>query len=333
MKAFVTGGGGFLGKAIVKQLLDRDDQVKSYSRSRYPDIEQMGGECVQGDLGDLSSMTRAMRGCDVVFHVAAKAGVWGPYQEFYNTNVTGSRNVLKACKASGVKKLVYTSSPSVIHAGGNVEGVDESAPYPDEFEAPYPETKAIAEKEILEANKGDFSTVALRPHLVWGPGDPNFTPRLVSRAKSGRLRLISGGPYLVDHVYIDNAAGAHLIASDKLAPDSPIAGKAYFITQGEPLEVKTLVNLIIGAAGVPPVEKTVPPWLAYAAGLFLESVYKAFSIKSEPPMTRFVARQLSTSHWFDANKSRNELGYIPEISTEEGVKRLRDYIQNNALNY
>lgn len=323
MKALVTGGGGFLGGAIVRQLLARGDAVRSFARGAYPELEALGVEVLQGDLGRPEDVERAVEGCDVVFHVAAKAGVWGTKESFERANVDGTRNVIAACRKAGVGKLVYTSTPSVVSAGGNVEGVDESAPYPTHFEAEYPRTKAIAERLVLDANDGELRTVALRPHLIWGPGDTQFIPRLVARAKAGRLALVGDGKALVDVIYVDNAAKAHLLACDRLGDDrSPVAGKAYFLSQGEPIAVADMINGLLHAAGLPPVERRIPVWAAELVGSVFETVYGVFRVESEPPMTRFLARQLSTAHWFDISAARRDLGYEPEVSISDGLERL-----------
>lgn len=324
MKALVTGGGGFLGGVIVRQLLARGDEVRSLARGAYPELEALGVEVLRGDLSDGASVSKAVAGCDVVFHVAAKAGVWGSRASFEQANVEGTRNVLEACRAHGVSKLVYTSTPSVVSAGGDVEGVDESAPYPERFEAEYPRTKAIAERLVLEANGPTLATVALRPHLIWGPGDTQFIPRLVARAKAGRLRLVGDGRALVDVIYVDNAAEAHLLAADRLSPGSPVAGRAYFLSQGEPVAVADMINGLLEAAGLPPVTKRVSPGVAYAAGATMEFLYGALRLKAEPPMTRFLAKQLSTAHWFDISAARRDLGYQPRVSTQEGLRRLAE---------
>ncbi len=187
MKALVTGGGGFLGKAIVKLLLARGDQVRSFSRNTYPALAELGVEQQSGEIGDAAAVVRAVEGCDIVFHVAAKAGVWGPYEEFYRANVLGTRNVIEACRQHGIRRLVYTSSPSVVFDGTDMEGVDESVPYPEHFEAFYPQTKAEAEQLVLQANDDTLATVALRPHLIWGPEDNHLVPRILERGARGRL--------------------------------------------------------------------------------------------------------------------------------------------------
>ncbi|MEE8107073.1 MAG: NAD-dependent epimerase/dehydratase family protein [Planctomycetota bacterium] len=329
MKALVTGGGGFLGRAIVDRLLARGDSVRSFSRGAYPELDALGVKTVRGDLGDGAAVREAAAGCDIVFHVAAKAGVWGPAGEYERANVLGTDHVLAACCAHGIQRLVYTSSPSVAFHGEDQEGTDESQDYPDSFLCHYPRTKAIAEKRVLEANGADLATVVLRPHLIWGPGDPHLVPRIVERARAGRLRLLGGGNKLVDSVFVDNAADAHLLAADRLAPESPIAGRTYYVTQGEPIPMRELIGRILKAAGLPPETRSVSAGVAYAAGAVLETLFRMVGAKNEPPMTRFVARQLSTAHWFDLAAARSDLGYDPAVSLDEGMERLATWLRGN----
>jgi nucleoside-diphosphate-sugar epimerase len=322
MTALVTGGGGFLGGAVVRLLRRRGDQVRSFSRGIYPALEALGVEQVQGDLADPVAVTAAGSGCDLVFHVAARAGVWGRWSDYYAANVVGTQNVLAACKANGIRGLVFTSSPSVTFTGVDQNGVNESEPYPKRFLAHYPHTKALAEQAVLVANGPELATVALRPHLIWGPGDPHLIPRLIERARAGRLKRVGKRSKLVDTVYVDNAADAHLQAADRLAPGSPVAGRAYFLSQGEPEPLWDFVNRVLASAGLPPVTKSVPAGVAYAAGATLEAAYRLLRLRGEPPMTRFVAGQLGTSHWFDITAARRDLGYVPAVSVEEGLRRL-----------
>ncbi len=304
MNALVTGGGGFLGGAIVRRLADRGDRVRSLSRDRYPALNALGVEQIQGDVADAGAVDAAVAGCDIIFHVAAKAGVWGPYAEYRRANVVGTQNVLSACRKHGVRRLVYTSSPSVVFDGRDMEGVDESVPYPTHYEAAYPKTKAEAERLVRAANGPDLATVALRPHLIWGPGDNHLTPRILERGRAGRLRRIGRVNPRIDATYIDNAADAHLLAADRLAPGSPVAGKAYFISNGEPIPLWDLVNRILEAGGVAPVTRTIPAWLACTAGWLLETAYTGLRRRDEPPLTRFVVRELTTAHWFDLAAAR-----------------------------
>jgi nucleoside-diphosphate-sugar epimerase len=323
MRALVTGGGGFLGGTVVRFLRDRGDNVRSFSRQRYPalDVEQF-----QGDLADAAAVDRAVAGCDVVFHVAAKAGIWGPADEYYRTNVVGTDNVIAACRKHGVGRLVFTSSPSVVTTGRDIAGGDESLPYPKRYLAAYPRSKAEAERLVLHANAPDLATISLRPHIVWGPGDNHLIPRLIARARIGKLRQVGDGTNRVDVTYIDNAAAAHLLAADQLSPGSPIAGRAYFISQGEPVLVWPFINRILGLAGLPPVKRRVPLAAACVAGALIEATCHLFGRTDEPRLTRFLAVQLGTSHWFDISAARRDLGYEPAVSTEDGLRRLSEWI-------
>jgi 2-alkyl-3-oxoalkanoate reductase len=326
MRALVTGGGGFLGKAIVRQLVGDGHEVLSFSRGSYPELEKLGVRHVRGDLSSEGDVCRAAAGCDVVFHVAAKAGPWGPYDEYHSANVVGTWNVIQACKKTGVNRLVYTSSPSVVFNGDDMEGIDESVPYGRHFESAYPATKAIAERMVLRASNGELATVALRPHLIWGPGDNNLLPRLVDKARAGRLRLVGSGRNKIDIVYVDNAARAHLQAAETLYPGSPVAGRAYFISNGDPRPIGEILNMIMDVYDLPPVKQKVPAGIAYFGGWLFEKIYLACRLRGEPLVTRFLARELSTAHWFDISAARNDFGYKPEISIEEGFRLLRESI-------
>ena len=324
MRVLVTGGGGFLGGAIVRRLVARGDRVRSFARGEYPELEKLGVEVRRGDLCDADAVAAATLGCERVFHVAAMPGVWGAYKKYYRTNVVGTDNVLAACRAQGVERLVYTSTPSVVHAGGDIEGGDESLPYATQYSAHYPRTKAVAERRVLEANDGNLSTVALRPHLIWGPGDNHLIPRILARGRAGRLRLIGNRPNLIDTVYIDNAADAHILAADRLEPSAACAGNAYFISNGQPVTLAEITNGILAAAGLPPVTRRISAPLAYAIGALAELAYGLLRIRKEPPLTRFLARQLSTAHWFEIGAARRDLGYEPAVSIGEGLRRLAE---------
>jgi len=330
-RALVTGGGGFLGSAILRLLREEGGwELRSFSRGAYPDLEAAGIECFRGDLADLEAVEAAVAGSDIVFHVGAKAGVWGKFNEYYEANVRGTEHILAACRKHGVSRLVYTSSPSVVHGGEAIEGGDESLPYPDHFEAPYPETKATAEKMVLAADSGNLATTALRPHLIWGPGDNHLVPKIIERARKGRLRLVGKGDALIDTVYIDNAAEAHLAAARTLEPGAACAGRAYFITNGEPRSVREIINGILKAGGLPPIQKTVPMGVAVTAGKLLELAHSVFAPGSEPAMTSFLARQLGTAHYFDISAARRDLGWTPRISLDEGFDLLRQYLQTHT---
>ena len=323
----VTGGSGFLGGAVVRRLVARGDTVRSLQRQDSCALRELGVDIVQADLADRDAVIKAAKGCDAVIHVAAKAGVWGAYADYFRANVLGTRNVLEACVANSIRRLVYTSTPSVIHAGGDVEGINESAPLATHFETAYPATKAEAERLIIAANGPELGTVALRPHLIWGPDDPQLTTRILARGKAGRLRLVGKGLKLIDSIYIDNAVDAHLLALDRIAPGAVCAGKAYFITQGEPMPQCDLINGILRAGGLPPCDKSISPQAAYAVGFAMEIIWRLLNRQDEPLMTRFVAKQLSTAHWYDISAAKRDLGYEPKISVAEGLQMLEKSLQ------
>lgn len=327
MKALVTGGGGFLGMAIVRALRARGATVRSLSRQTYPALQALGVEQISGDLSDAKAVSNAAEGCEVVFHVGAKAGIWGEYSLYHQANVVGTENVIAACRAHGISKLVYTSSPSVVFNGQDMEGVDESLPYPANFKSSYSQTKALAEQRVLAANGPTLSTVALRPHLIWGPGDNHLLPRLIARAKSGQLRRIGTQTKRVDTVYIDNAADAHLLAADALAPNAACAGRAYFISNGEPIGLWEMVNRMLAAAGLPPVTRTVPVPMALALAWCFETVAKVTRSEREPRLTRFVVSEMSTAHWFNIAAARRDFGYVPKVSLDEGLRRLAESLR------
>lgn len=323
MRTLVTGGGGFLGRAIIEQLVARGDQVRSFARGSYPDLSVRGVEVVQGDVANADAVLRAVRGIEVVFHVAAKAGLWGRAVDFFNANVLGTDNVIRACQQAGIARLVYTSSPSVVFDGRDMEGVDESVPYAPTYHAHYPRTKALAEQRLLAANSSALATIALRPHLLWGPHDTQLTKSILARGRSRTLVRIGSRDPLVDFTYVDNAALAHLLAADKLAPGAPVSGKPFFVSQGEPVPLWTFVDRLLAAGSLPPVQRTISPRVAYGAGALLELAYRVLPLKGEPRLTRFLVEELCTAHWFNIGAARRELGYAPIVSIEEGLRRLR----------
>ncbi len=322
MLALVTGGGGFLGRYIVEQLLARGDAVRVLGRGDYPDLRKQGAVVVQGDVRDEAAVRAACRGIDVAFHAAAKAGVWGSWRDYYQINTVGTEHVLASCREEGVPRLVYTSSPSVTFAAEDQCGIDETAPYATRWLAHYPHSKALAEQAVLAANGPTLATCALRPHLIWGPRDQHLVPRLLDRARKGKLRRIGDGKNLIDMVYVENAAEAHLLAADALEKTGTPAGKAYFISQGDPVNCWDWIDEILALAHLPPVRRRVSASLAYRAGAVLEGIWHCLRLPGEPPMTRFVAAQLSTSHYFDIRRAQRDFGYRPKVSTAEGMIRL-----------
>ena len=326
----VTGAGGFLGRQVARLYRERGDHVRSYSRSRYDFLDQLGVEQVEGDLRDRQSVIAACRGVDVVQHVAGVAGIWGRWKEFHGINVLGTDHVLEGCRADAVGKLVFTSSPSVTFDGQDQEGIDESAPYAQRWLCHYPRSKAMAEKMVLDANGEDLATCALRPHLIWGPHDNQLLPRLMERAARGRLRRIGDGKNMIDMVYVENAALAQLQAADRLSAASAVAGKTYWITQGEPVNCWEWIDRLLACAGLPAVKKSMSRRTAWLLGCCLEAIFRVLPLPGEPPMTRFLARQLSTSHFFQIQRARDDFGYTPRVSTEQGLERLVKYLRDQA---
>ncbi len=329
---FVTGGGGFLGGAIVRQLRAEGHEVVTFSRGDYPILGQLGVTHFQGNLSEYSVLKQAMIGCEAVFHVAAKTGIWGKSEDFYNTNVKGTENVLRACRELMIRNLVFTSSPSVVYDGKDSEGHNESLPYPQKYHAYYPQTKAIAEKLVMAANDATLKTVSLRPHLIWGPEDRQFIPRLFEKSGAGKLRILGSSANRVDCIYVDNAAKAHLQAfAQLLLNPAPVEGKTYFISQGVPIPIAELINQLLGTGDFPPVNKRLSPGIARFAGRFFEMVYRIFRISAEPPLTLFLAQQLSTAHWYDISAARRDFGYEGEISLEQGMKLLRTWVRGHMI--
>ena len=322
--AFVTGAGGFLGTSICLALIAAGIKVTGFARGHYPHLSKLGINMVQGDICDLSALTAAMKDCDLVFHVASKAGVWGSQADYYRPNVEGSANIIQASQSLAIERLVYTSTPSVTFTGEDEAGINESQPYAQSFLNYYAQSKALAEQMILAANSDRLKTVAIRPHLIWGPGDPHLVPRVIARAKLGRLKLVGKEDKLVDTIYIDNAAYAHILAALRLADPTPsCAGNSYFVSNDQPITMACMLNKILDCADLPPVTKRVPALLAYIVGTVLEKIYLWLGKTQEPMMTRFVARQLSTSHYFDISAAKADLGYQPLVSIDEGMQRLR----------
>src|SRR6478735_4798090 len=290
MHALVTGGGGFLGGYIVEALLARGDRVRSFGRGDYPQLSSQGVEVVRGDIRDSAALAAACAGVECVFHTAAIAGIGLDRNSYETVNRTATELLLANARRCGVARFVYTSSPSVVFAGVDQCGVDEKVPYDfgwmESNRAFYSYTKACAEQAVLAANCDTLHTCALRPHLIWGPGDTHLVPRLLARARTGRLRRVGEGVNLVDITYVENAADAHLQAADALANRPPVAaatspsGKSYFISQGEPVNCWQWIDEVLALAELPPVEKSVSRKAALRAGAVCELVYRSLQFTS-----------------------------------------------------
>lgn len=332
MRALVTGAGGFLGRYIVEALVARGDRVRGLARGDYPELTAIGVEMVRGDVRDPKSVAAACEGIDCVFHTAARPGIDMQWRLYDEVNRLGTLHVIDACRAAGVGRLIYTSSPSVVFAGADQNGCDERVPYDFEWmrqnRAYYSLTKALAEEAMLAANSDSLRTCALRPHLIWGPRDGHLTPRLIARARSGHLRRVGNGANLVDMIYVENAAEAHLRAADALVETaSAVGGNAYFLSQGEPVNCWHWINEILALVDLPPVQKSMSLAAARRVGHICEALWRVARLPSEPPMTRFLASQLATSHWFDTSAARRDFGYQPRVSTAAGMQRLGEWLR------
>ena len=317
----VTGGAGFLGQAVVQRCLARGYRVRVLGRTPIAGELADKVDFIRGDIADRAMVEVAVKDCDYVFHVAAKAGVWGPWEEYLRINIGGTSHVVDACKAHGVRALVHTSTPSVVFSGESFRGADESLPYGDNWLCAYAETKAIAEEVALKAASDKLKVCALRPHLIWGPGDHHLFPRVLARARAGKLRIVGDGENQVDVTHVDTAADAHLSALDALLAGRA-NGKAYFLSQGEPVKLWAFINRLLVGAGEKPITRRISQRAAYRLGALLEGVWTLFRLKGEPPMTRFVAVELAKDHWFDVTAARRDLGLKPAVETWAELDRL-----------
>ena len=325
MKVLVTGAGSLLLGGVAQQLADRGDEIVCFQR-RVSESPRQNITMFAGDIRDRGSVTEAAVGCDAIIHGAARVGVMGSWEDFYSTNVDGTMNILRAATEHQISKLVYVSTPSVAHVGHAIEGDVATPATTGRKHAHYAESKAQAEILALLANSAELGVVAIRPHLVWGPGDTQLVGRIVERARQGRLVMVGSGHALVDSTFIDNAVSAHIAALDAVAPGSRCAGKAYVISNGEPRSVNELMSRICLAAGVEFSPKHIPAVIARNIGSVLERVWPLIR-KDEPPITRFVAEQLGTAHWFDQRPAQEDLNWKPEVSLDEGFVRLTDWFQ------
>lgn len=317
----VTGAGGFIGGAIAKALSRSGHRVYAISRGKYPHLENQGIRTFQIDLAqELTSHREIFEGCEAVFHVAAKVEMWGPYREFFQANVLATRNVIRACKEFKIPKLIFTSSPSVIADDSNLCGVDESYPYAKRHLAYYPATKAIAEREVLAANSNELYTVALRPHLVFGPGDTHFVPTILERARSGKLVQIGNGLNRVDFTFVEDCVAAHLLALKALESNPACRGKAYFVTQGDPVPLWGWINQVLQLNGLGTLSKKVPARLAYGLAGLREIAAKLIPGSPQPALTRFLVSEMFTDHFFDISRARRDLGFAPKYTVNEALQ-------------
>lgn len=355
----VTGGTGFLGRRLVERLLAAGRAVTVLGRTSAPELEQRGVRFVRAALEDAPAVAAACAGIETIFHTAARVGTWGNYADFFRPNVLGTRALLDGCRAHRVQHLVYTSTPSVVYNGRDLAGADESLPLAAHCPSPYPLTKAIAEREVLAANSATLRTVALRPHLIWGIGDPHLVPRVLARARAGQLRIVGQGRNRVDMVHVENAVDAHLLAEqalkvchlmdDKLSlapgprPDAichllddkcdgrrRADGRAFFITNGEPVALWEWINELLRALDEPPITKRIPLAAASGIGAVCELAWRVLPLRGDPPMTRFIAAELAKDHWFDITAARRDLKYAPRVSMADGTAELVAHLKRSS---
>lgn len=319
MRVLVTGASGLLGRAVAARVRAAGHEVRTFQRSpsAVPDVED-----VRGSVTAAADVDRAVTGVDAVVHLAAKVSLAGYPADFEQVNVVGTQRLLSAAAREGVTRFVQVSSPSVAHTGRSIVGDGARPADPARARGHYARTKARSELLALAADGGAMNVVAVRPHIVWGPGDTQLVARVVARARAGRLPLLDGGRALIDTTYVDNAAAAIAAALERAADDA-VHGNAYVVTNGEPRPVAEMLAGICAAAGVPAPRRSVPAGLARAAGGAVEAVWRIRPGQDEPPMTRFLAEQLSTAHWFDQRRTRADLQWAPEVTIDEGLERLR----------
>jgi nucleoside-diphosphate-sugar epimerase len=318
--AFVTGGSGFIGGRLVERLVGEGRSVRALARSEgsAAKVADLGAEPVRGNLSDRASMTAGAAGCDVAFHLAAHLGEWGPWEEFERGNVQGTENALSACAEAGVGRFVHCGTEAALMAGEPLVHVDETAPLRPDSRAPYPATKARAERAVRAAGRDGFETVVLRPRFVWGKGDTTLLPEMVKTVESGRFAWVGGGRNLTETTHVDNVVEGLLLAAERGRP-----GEAYFVTDGRPVVFREFVTAMLETQGVEPPGRSIPAWTAAPLARVAEAAWKALPLRGDPPMTSFRSWILTQECTIDITKARRELGYEPVISQEKGLEELR----------
>ena len=324
----MTGTGSLLLGGLASELLRRGDEVVCLQRRPAAFMGHQNAHEVLADICDADAVALAAKGCDAIIHGAARVGVVGSQKEFYDTNVLGTENILRAAEQQSISRLVFVSTPSVAHTGASLVGAPAGRAEIGRSRSYYAESKAIAERTVLNARNSQLAVVAIRPHLVWGPGDTQLVGRIVERAKSGRLAVVGTGNALVDSTYIDNAISAHIAALDALHIGSACDGKAYVVSNGEPRTVNELMRSMCESAGVPFEPRHLSLTLGIRLGSLVERLWPLMQ-SSEPPITRFIAEQLGTAHWFDQRVVHNDLKWAPSVTLDEGFKQLTQWFASH----
>ena len=330
MKVLITGGLGFIGHSIVQKLVHQGHEVHALGRTAYPSKDKLIPG-LQYHVHDLSQSVLSpdwLMGTETIFHVAAKAGVGGKYADYFHANVLSTENLLHAAKQCGVRRFIYTSTPSVVFAKSSICNGNESLPYSTENFSPYATTKALAEKCVLDADDpSGMRTIALRPHLVWGSGDPHLLPRVIARHRAGKFKIVGDGTNKVDLTHIENVVHAHLCAFDAMIADASLGGRKYFIGQEEPVPLWPWLNQIFLEIGLPTLDRSISFKTAYHLGQGIEKIWDIFRLKKDPPMTRFIACQLAQDHWFSSQAARNDLNYRPIISMSQAMEKTLPWLR------
>ncbi|HQU08448.1 MAG TPA: NAD-dependent epimerase/dehydratase family protein [Opitutales bacterium] len=322
MNILITGASGFIGGALAQHLLQTGHRVTLLLRKAHPALEAQGAQIILGDLADTAAINRATAGQEAIMHVASTTAMWGPWDFFYQTNVVGTHNLLDAAAQASVRYFIYTSSPSVTFKPKNIFNADERLAYTRSNWSFYAKSKALAEQAVLSRNgaKG-LRTLALRPHLVWGPGDTHLIPSLIARARNNRLIQVGSDAVETDMTYIDNVVEGHIAALEALQSRN-VSGRAYFLTQNEPVQLWPWARNFLARAGLPGVRWHMAYPTAWALGASLEYVHRSLGITKPPLITRFIAAQLAYSHSYSSNAAMNDLGYRPRVTMAEGLERL-----------
>ncbi|HEX3324424.1 MAG TPA: NAD-dependent epimerase/dehydratase family protein [Solirubrobacterales bacterium] len=317
--AFVTGGSGFIGGRLVQRLVGEGRTVRALARSEASAarVAELGAEPVRGDLDDPASLAAGAMGTEVAFHLAAHLGEWGPWAEFERGNVLGTENMLAACAGAGVNRFVHCGTEAALMAGQPLVHVDETAPLRSDSRAPYPATKARAEQAVREAAREGFETVAVRPRFVWGKGDTTLLPEMVATVEAGRFAWVGGGRNVTDTTHVDNVVEGLILAAEKGR-----SGEAYFVTDGEPVVFREFVTALLRTQGVEPPDRSLPAWTAAPMARLCEAAWKVLPLPGEPPMTTFRSWLLTQECTIEIAKAREELGYAPAVSHEQGLAEL-----------
>jgi len=322
VKVLVTGASSLIGRHAVRRLVDRGDAVTTFQRNPAG----LNTREVLGSVDDPTAAAEACSGQDVVIHLAARVGVTGRWEDYESVNVRGTVVVLEQARANGVQAFVHVSSPSVAHSGDPLVGSGAGPADPEDARGHYATSKALAEQHALAASSVAMPVVAIRPHLVWGPGDTQLIGRIIERALSGRLALVGAGTALIDTTCVANAADALVAAVDQ-APG--LGGRALVVSNGEPRMVQEVVSRIVRVAGLDWSPRHVPARLAVVAGHIVEAAWERLDRNDDPPMTSFLAEQLSTAHWFDQRETRDALGWRPSVSLDSGFVELEQWFRQH----